>query len=59
MVGDSRQIVIVTSRIFAERGIPYLLGGSVASTLHGEPRATLDADFAVWIGPSSEGHQGS
>ncbi|MBL8857783.1 MAG: hypothetical protein JNL28_04665 [Planctomycetes bacterium] len=27
--------------------IPYLLGGSLASATHGEPRATLDADFAV------------
>lgn len=28
-------------------GIPYVLGGSLASSLIGEPRATLDIDIAV------------
>lgn len=28
-------------------GVPYIIGGSVASTIHGEPRGTLDVDFAV------------
>jgi len=30
-------------------GIPYLIGGSVASSLHGEPRATLDVDIVVHL----------
>ena len=31
-----------------ERGaVPYVIGGSVASTLYGEPRATMDVDFAL------------
>ena len=32
-------------------GIPYVIGGSLASTIHGEPRATLDVDFAVQLAP--------
>lgn len=31
--------------------VPYRLGGSLASMLHGEPRATLDVDFAVVMTP--------
>jgi hypothetical protein len=30
-------------------GVPHLVGGSVASTIHGEPRATLDVDFATHL----------
>ncbi|MEL6428992.1 MAG: hypothetical protein AAFU73_14485 [Planctomycetota bacterium] len=35
---------------FDAAGVRYLVGGSVASTLHGEPRGTLDVDFAVHLG---------
>ena len=36
-------------RAFEQLGIPYLIGGSITSTLHGEPRSTLDADFAAHL----------
>ena len=39
----------IAARAFEALGIPYLVGGSVASTLHGEPRATQGADFAVHL----------
>ena len=32
-------------------GIPYVLGGSLASSIFGEPRATADIDVAVRMGP--------
>lgn len=32
-------------------GIPYVLGGSLASTLYGEPRTTLNVDFALQLQP--------
>lgn len=32
---------------FDRLGMPYVLGGSIASTLHGTPRQTRDADVAV------------
>lgn len=31
--------------VFEELGIPYYLGGSLASTAHGIPRTTLDVDL--------------
>lgn len=33
-----------------ELGIPYVIGGSIASSLVGEPRATIDVDIAVVMG---------
>jgi hypothetical protein len=32
-------------------GIPYLVGGSVASSAHGVPRTTLDVDLVVDLKP--------
>lgn len=32
-------------------GVPYMVTGSVASTLYGEPRLTLDVDLVVEISP--------
>jgi hypothetical protein len=34
-----------------ELGIPYALGGSLASSVVGEPRATVDVDVAIDVGP--------
>ena len=34
-------------------GIPYMLTGSLASTFHGEPRATRDADIVIDPSPVS------
>ena len=36
-----------------EAGIPYMVVGSVASTLYGEPRSTLDVDMVVDPTPQS------
>lgn len=33
--------------ILDELGIPYALGGSMASSLIGEPRSTVDVDIAI------------
>jgi hypothetical protein len=45
------------SRVIAildDVGIPYALGGSLASSLVGEPRATADADVAIRLGVGHE-----
>lgn len=34
------------ARIFETLGVPYAVGGSVASSLHGFPRSTMDVDLA-------------
>ena len=35
------------SAAFDEAGVPYMLTGSLASTLYGEPRSTMDVDVVV------------
>lgn len=40
------------SRVFDAAGIRYLVGGSVASSLYGIPRATQDVDLVADIRPS-------
>lgn len=47
---DPGRVAGEAARAFDAAGIPYLVGGSVASTVHGEPRGTLDVDFAVHMG---------
>jgi len=34
---------------FEQAGIPYALGGAVAYSAWGEPRATRDIDLNVWL----------
>ena len=35
--------------VLDDLGIPYVLGGSLASSMMGEPRATADVDMAIRI----------
>lgn len=37
----------MVAQAFEQVGVRYLLGGSLASTAFGEPRSTLDVDFAA------------
>ncbi len=46
---DPLEIALRVTRVFADLGIRYVLGGSLASTTFGEPRTTLDVDLAVDI----------
>ncbi|MFC2172856.1 hypothetical protein ACFLU6_09525 [Acidobacteriota bacterium] len=41
------QITLSVTKILEKLKIPYFVGGSLASSLHGIPRATLDADLVV------------
>lgn len=43
-------LALQVATLLDELGIPYVLGGSVASSLVGEPRATMDVDLAVELG---------
>lgn len=38
--------------LFDELGITYMIGGSLASSIHGEPRATNDFDVVAEVAPS-------
>jgi hypothetical protein len=42
--------------ILDELGIPYALGGSMASSLVGEPRSTVDVDVAIQVDPATGEH---
>lgn len=41
------QVAREVAEIFERLGVPYLVGGSLASSLHGIPRSTQDADLVV------------
>lgn len=45
--GDILDVAITIGRAFEACGIQYFLGGSLASSFQGEPRATNDIDFLV------------
>jgi hypothetical protein len=47
-VGPLEHVVNV-GRVLDSLGIPWVLGGSLASSIVGEPRSTLDADIAVLL----------
>ncbi len=51
MPSDPVHVALRVARVLEGLAVPYLVGGSVASTLHGEPRGTLDVDFALRLDP--------
>lgn len=44
---DALRICIEIARVFEKLRVPYLVGGSIASSLHGDPRSTQDADLVA------------
>jgi hypothetical protein len=38
-------------RVLDRLGIPHYVGGSLASSAHGVPRASIDADVVAWLTP--------
>jgi hypothetical protein len=51
---DNLQAIEEVVQVFANLGIPYALGGSMASSLLGKPRFTEDADISVEPFPGQE-----
>lgn len=43
------EALLKAARFFQEEGIPYMLVGGLANAVWGEPRATVDVDFTVWV----------
>ena len=41
------EVALLAARQMERIGIPYVIVGSAASSLQGEPRATLDVDFTI------------
>lgn len=48
---NALDVALLVAAALEAAGIPYFLGGSLASSIHGEPRATNDIDFVVDLGP--------
>ncbi len=44
---DEYGVALHVANVLDELAIEYALGGSLASSIHGEPRSTNDVDFAV------------
>ena len=55
MVNDPVAVALSVARIFEASGLRYLVGGSLASSLSGEPRSTLDVDIVVSMTTSDVG----
>ena len=51
MTDDLIEVTLAVAAVLDRCGIPYTVGGSLASSLSGEPRASLDADVVVHIRP--------
>jgi hypothetical protein len=47
MVADPIDVALIVTDVFRQLGIPYLIAGSLASSFHGEIRATLDVDMVA------------
>ena len=52
MLSEPLQVTLKVVKAFEQLEIPYLIGGSLASAVHGIVRATMDADLVADI-PSS------
>jgi len=47
MITDPIAIALRVARVFRALGIPHMVVGSLASSLHGEGRTTMDIDFVA------------
>ena len=45
------EAALTVARALEALGVPYLVGGSMASSFHGEPRTTQDVDMVVGLKP--------
>jgi len=51
-LGEPIEVTQRIAQTFELLDIPYLVGGSLASSLHGIPRATQDVDIVADINPN-------
>ncbi|MBN1417307.1 MAG: hypothetical protein JXP34_00945 [Planctomycetes bacterium] len=55
MITDPWDLVLIVGDIFDRLGVPYMVVGSLASSVHGEPRTTADIDMVADLSPESVG----
>ena len=51
MLNEPLEVTLKVTGVFEKLGVPYLIGGSLASTLHGMVRTTQDADIVAEMRP--------
>src|SRR5690349_9338113 len=51
MQGEATRITLLVTQVLETIGIPYAIGGSLASSLHGVMRSTLDVDIVADMKP--------
>lgn len=54
-MSDPVAVALSVAQVLEARGLRYLVGGSLASSLSGEPRSTLDVDIVVALTASDVG----
>ena len=47
MQGESTHVTLLVTQTLERLGIPYAVGGSLASSVHGVMRSTLDVDIVA------------
>jgi len=52
MASSHLDLSVSLAKLLDDIGVPYVIGGSVASSLIGEPRSTVDIDIAVQLTPA-------
>ncbi len=51
MIPEPLAVTLMVIEVLEQLDVAYLVGGSLASTVHGEPRTTLDADLIADLQP--------
>ena len=55
MIPEPLRVTLAVAKVLERMGIPYFVGGSLASSAHGVARATLDADIIARLEPQQAG----
>jgi len=51
MASEQIEVTLIVIEVLERLGVPYLIGGSLASAVHGVARSTLDSDLVVELQP--------
>jgi hypothetical protein len=55
VIPEPLRVTLAVAKALERMGIPYFVGGSLASSAHGVARATLDASIIAKLDPGQAG----
>jgi hypothetical protein len=55
VIPEPLRVTLAAAKALERMGVPYFVGGSLASSVHGVARATLDADIIAKLEPEHAG----